>query len=110
MMKRTAAFLTGLMMITGICTGCGTAGNAVPLNAAVNTEQQSGREPEKEYAAAQMKFGTELFRRAAEKTSGSNMLISPFSVYTALAMTSNGATEHSLEEFREILGSGMEII
>ena len=109
MMKKMAAFISGLMMITGACTGCAEARTAQPLGASVNTVQQTGQEPEMEYISAQYGFGTELFKRSAAMESGENVLISPFSVYTAMAMAGNGAEGQSLEEFETVLGNGMKV-
>jgi len=109
MMKRTAAFIAGLMMITGACTGCAAPVQNTALGAELSVTREEGREPSAAYTAAQMKFGTELFKHTYSADSGRNVLVSPFSVYTALAMTSNGAAGESLESFRQLLGGGMEI-
>lgn len=109
MMKRTAAFLAGLMMITGACTGCAAPAENNAIGTELPVSREEGREPDKAYTAAQMKFGTELFRQTYAADSERNVLVSPFSVYTALAMTSNGATGDGLASFEELLGGGLSV-
>ena len=109
MMKRTAAFIAGLMMITGVCTGCAAPVQNTALGAELAVSREEGKEPDSLYTSAQMKFATELFRRTFAADSGRNVLVSPFSVYTALAMTSNGATGDGLASFEELLGGGMDV-
>lgn len=51
-------------------------------------------------------FAVRLFKESEE--SGKNTLISPFSVFCALAMTANGAKEDTLEQMESILGMTAE--
>ena len=60
-----------------------------------------------EYTDAVIDFSIELFKRA--HTAGQNSVIAPFSVYSSLAMTANGASGDTLKQFEDVLGNGMSI-
>lgn len=49
-------------------------------------------------------FSAQIFKRTYEK--GSNTLVSPFSIYTALAMLENGANAETKNEMLDMLGGG----
>ena len=109
MMKKMAAFIAGLMMITGACTGCAPQAGNTAIGTELAVSREEGKEPDSLYTSAQMKFATELFRLTFAADSDRNVLVSPFSVYTALAMTSNGATGDGLASFEELLGGGLTV-
>lgn len=60
------------------------------------------KELNKGRSEAYLDFSAELFERVYEK--GENLLISPLSVFTALAMSSKGANGQTLEEFEKLFG------
>ncbi|MBR2042761.1 MAG: serpin family protein [Clostridia bacterium] len=53
----------------------------------------------------QMSFSLKLFKNCAEAEKGNNLLISPVSVYMALAMTLNGADKDTEREMSALLGA-----
>ena len=50
-----------------------------------------------------LSFQENLFKTILQKDKGKNILISPFSIYQILALTSNGAAEETLEEMLKVL-------
>ena len=51
-------------------------------------------------------LGMKLFNALASEEAGKNMMISPLSISIAMAMVTNGATDESLDEMKEVLGFG----
>lgn len=60
------------------------------------------KELSKSRSEAYLDFSAELFERSHKK--GENLLISPLSVFTALAMSSKGANGETLKEFEKLFG------
>lgn len=60
--------------------------------------------PTQSVADASNDFGLRLYRNIAGKKPGDNQFISPISIFTALAMTSEGANNESLRAFQAFLG------
>lgn len=52
----------------------------------------------------QMNFSVDLFRETASNEKGKNVMISPFSVMTALSIVANGADGETKEELEKVLG------
>ena len=69
--------------------------------------QVETKEPDEAWIQAVADFSVELFKNG--QTTDENSLISPLSVYLALAMTANGANGETLEAFEQVLGDGMSI-
>lgn len=61
------------------------------------------------FKAADMKFSVELFKKAYDLSEEKNVLVSPLSVYPALAMTANGANKDTLAEMEKVLGGNLGI-
>lgn len=111
--KRLAS---GVMITTAALSLFACKGPAVQTQSAdlmedLNTEPIGNREADDTFRSAAANFSVELFRQSAaeEAASGSNVLISPESVLSALAMTANGADEATLMEMEEVLCGGMDI-
>ncbi len=56
----------------------------------------------KDFIKSQADFAVDLFKKTIKK--GNNSLVSPTSVYLALAMTANGADGNTLKQFETLLG------
>lgn len=86
---------------------------AVSLTDNVEPEQVEGKEPDEKFILSAADFSIELFKNSVNDAvkSGENVLISPESVMTALAMTANGASGDTLAEMEQVLsgGSGISI-
>ncbi|NOY37649.1 MAG: serpin family protein [Chlorobi bacterium] len=83
------------MVITGCSkTNPGPADGPVPLNIS---------EKSKQIISADNRFGFELFNKILKTDSSENLMISPFSVSTALSMTLNGADGQTLEDMKQVL-------
>lgn len=82
--------------------------NAGSLNLCqgVNASQKNGKEADERFILGQTEFSLELLKNTAE--ADKNVLISPYSVMQALAMTANGADGATKEEMEKVLG-GLKI-
>ena len=63
-------------------------------------------EVSKDVVKANNDLGMKLFNALASEEAGKNMMISPLSISIAMAMVTNGATDESLDEMKEVLGFG----
>ncbi len=90
--------------------GCAAIGS-VRLDNTIDVKADSGKTTDDVFAAAEMKFGIDLLKKCFDPTvSGEeNMLISPLSVSTALAMTANGADGETRAEMEKVLGNGLTL-
>lgn len=82
-----------LFRVTDLCSG-------------MEAKKVEGLEPDKEFSLSQTGVALDLLRHTADGSS--NVLISPYSVVQALAMTANGAKGDTLSEMENVLG-GMPI-
>lgn len=109
--------LTGAVLITTTalslfaCKGPAVQTQSSNLMKDLNTEPIENRESDDTFRSAAADFSIELFQQsvAKEAAAGSNVLISPESVLSALAMTANGADEATLLEMEDVLCGGMDI-
>lgn len=62
-----------------------------------------------EYSQQQMNFSIELFKACTAQTD-ENLLISPASIYSVLGMTANGASDETLDQFKNILCDNSELL
>ena len=67
----------------------------------IEPEEVTGTDADEKFVLAQTGFGLELLKRTEP---GENVLISPYSVMEALAMTANGAKGQTLKEMEDTLG------
>ena len=77
-----------------------------------NVKVAADNEVSEDIVTPQMKFSTDLLKKTFRKdpeAEEKNLLISPLSVNVALGMTANGAAGETLEEYRNVLGGGMEL-
>lgn len=117
-----AAAVTALSL-----TACGTAENGSGTGAEkdkgsgseITEASQAQSDTEPVTAAAQPpensanainSFSTELFRRCCEEKKGSNVMISPLSVYMALGMLSNAASGDTAEELTNALSGYVKVM
>lgn len=107
---------SGVMITTAALSLFSCKGPAVQTQSAdlmedLNPEPIGNREADDTFRSAAANFSVELFSQSAaeEAASGNNVLISPESVLSALAMTANGADETTLIEMENVLCGGMDI-
>ncbi len=89
-------------------TGCGR-GNADHMQAANLTDEikpktVTGADADEAFCAGQTAFSLKLMQEAL-KADPNNVLISPYSVMQALAMTANGAKGNTLAQMEQVFGS-----
>ena len=84
---------------------------SVRLDDKVDVLAEEGKVTDEDFAKAEMKFGVELLKKCFDPTKSGeeNLLISPFSISSALAMTANGADGSTKEEMEKVLGNGLTI-
>ncbi len=86
---------------------------AVSLTDDVEAEQVEEKEPDEKFILSAADFSIELFKNSVNDAvkNGQNVLISPESVMTALAMTANGAAGDTLTDMEQVLSgnSGISI-
>lgn len=73
------------------------------LTADIQSAEVEGMEADSEFISGQTKFALELLKNSVESDS-ENILISPYSVMQALAMTGNGADGETRTEMEQTLG------
>ncbi len=69
--------------------------------------KRDGREADDVFAKVYADFAMEVFCKTAD--SSGNVLVSPLSIYIALAMTANGADGETRAQMEEVLGLDMEM-
>ena len=79
------------------------------LMQAISVQKADGKQADDAFRRSQMRLAMELFASCAVKSEGENVLISPLSVQSALAMTANGASGQTLEEMERLLGGELSI-
>jgi len=105
-MKKLTALI---LLLTLMLTSC-AASNTVNLMAGIvpNVPASAESTDPTLLNEAMTDFALELFKSCS--SDGQNTLISPLSVYMALAMTSNGAVGDTLAEFETVLGSEVSLL
>lgn len=106
-MKKAALLSAVLLSLTA--AGCGnttqpTAVQTEPVTAQIEPLTFSGADYDDTFAAAQTGFALRLLQQTAAEDTGKNLLISPYSVMQALAMTANGADTDTLSQMEQTLG------
>ncbi|MCR5600203.1 MAG: hypothetical protein K6G33_05615 [Ruminococcus sp.] len=83
--------------------------NSIRLDNKINVEASEGKSTDEKFAAAEMKFGVDVLKNCFDPTTEGeeNLLISPLSLSTALAMTANGAEGKTKTEIEKLLGNGL---
>ena len=79
----------------------------VRLDNTVDVLASEGTKTDDKFAAAEMNFGVEMLKKCYDPNS--NLLISPVSVSTALAMTANGADGDTRKEMEKVLGGDITL-
>lgn len=100
-MKKLLCLLCALVLLCG----CAASGGTTELTRSLSPSVSLGQTPE-EFAAWQTDFALRLFLREAKE--GKNVLISPLSVYMALALAESGANGQTLTEMEALLGGDPE--
>ena len=84
---------------------------SIRLDNTVDVLAEKGTVTNEAFAKAEMQFGVELLKKCFDPTENGekNLLISPLSISSALAMTANGADGKTREEMEKVLGNGLSI-
>ena len=81
--------------------------NTVELTADIKPFSVQSAKPTDDFENSQIDFALSLLRKTVD--SSENVLVSPYSVAQALAMTANGADKNTLKEMMKVIGNGMDI-
>lgn len=105
-MKRIVAVLLCFVLLLSLC-GCNKGASTVNLMQGIepkSTEEYIIDDSNVMYEG-QMKFSVELFKNSSASSEKGNILISPLSVYIALAIVANGADNDTYNEMMNVLGA-----
>lgn len=108
--RATALLLCALMLASFGCIGRAKLPDAYYRKLIAEPRAKDEIElkaPDQTFSKAHADFMVELFKNSIKE--GQNLLVSPISVLTALAMTENGARGDTLIEMEDTLSSGMKI-
>jgi serpin B len=76
-------------------------GESAPIT--VNRQPTPMTEDQQAASNANGHFAIDLYRRLAEKKSGENLFLSPFSISTVLTMAAEGAVDQTLDQMLDVL-------
>ncbi|MDE6579520.1 MAG: serine protease, partial [Ruminiclostridium sp.] len=108
-MKRFKTIAASLLLTCSLAlSGC-TSVQANDLTEGITKGQAEGKAADSAFVNANMDFSLELFKNVQGKKKGENVLVSPLSVASALAMTANGADGETLAEMEKLLGGDIDI-
>lgn len=112
-LKRIAgvSLITATTLSLFACKGPALQTQSADLMKDLNAQTVEHQALDDTFRLAAADFSLDLFQQSvkAETVSGSNILISPESVLSALAMTANGADDATLTEMEDVLCGGMDI-
>ncbi len=78
----------------------------VNLTADIKSAEVEGKDADETFVNGQTDFALELLKNTVSENE--NVLVSPYSVVQALAMTGNGADGITKEEFENVIGGGID--
>jgi len=78
----------------------------VNLTADIHSAEVEGKDADEAFVNGQTDFALELFKNTVKEDK--NVLVSPYSVVQALAMTGNGADGVTKEEMENVIGGGID--
>lgn len=78
----------------------------VNLTADIKSAEVEGKDADETFVNGQTNFALELLKNTVSEKE--NVLVSPYSVVQALAMTGNGADGVTKEEFENVIGGGID--
>ena len=84
---------------------------SIRIDNTVSQAMSLGVKNDIDFATAEIKFGVDVLKKCydPEKNNTENILISPLSISSALAMTANGADGDTYEEMEKTLGNGLTL-
>ncbi|MDE6849341.1 MAG: serpin family protein, partial [Ruminococcus sp.] len=78
----------------------------INLTADIKSAEVEGKDADETFVNGQTNFALELLKNTVSENE--NVLVSPYSVVQALAMTGNGADGITKEEFENVIGGGID--
>lgn len=82
---------------------------AANLMNGISAQNVSEKKADEKFISAQMDFSMDIFKKSVKDSETENVLVSPLSVQTALAMTANGAKGETKTEMENVLAKGMSL-
>ncbi len=105
----TAALTTGCEQQDQIVGPCVTA-HAADLMEGISAGNVTGKDADDPFIQAQTAFALRLLKQECAAAQDENLLLSPYSVMQALAMTANGAAGDTRTEMETVLGSDIDTL
>lgn len=75
----------------------------------ISAQNVTEKKADEKFISAQMAFSMDVFKKSVKDSGTENVLVSPLSVQTALAMTANGAKGETKTEMENVLAKGMSL-
>ena len=109
--KMSSVIVTGLITAAVMLSACsnssGGSNNADTMDLQERSDAAENLDPR--IVQAENDFGLKLHRLLSEQDDGGNVILSPYSISTALAMAWNGSAGSTASEMSDALGwSGMD--
>ncbi len=102
--------LTALLAASLLLVSCGSLHvKAADLTVGYTPRQTEEHRLSPEFASGQTAFALSLLQKTAEARPGDNLLISPYSMMQALAMTANGAAGRTGAQMTQVLSGGQPL-
>lgn len=101
-----SAMLALVILLSTLCSCSGNKIYADDLMAGIKADKAKVRKIDDDFKNAYLKFALDIWQEARE--GDENVMISPLSIMTALAMTANGAKGDTLSQMEDVLG-GIDI-
>lgn len=108
-MKNIKYISLSLLLSGSLLLGGCVSAKAESLTDGIVKSEVKGTAPDSTFTDSEISFSLELLKNVQKENSGKNVLVSPMSVVSALAMTANGASGETLSQMEQVLGGGIAI-
>lgn len=112
--RKVLLALIGLLLLCSMGLGLTSCSTGLEIRAddlmdGISARSVNGKETDEAFVKAQTELALKLFKASARENKNENVLISPLSIYIALAMATNGANGETLAEMEALLGGDIPI-
>lgn len=101
-----SSMLAAVILLSTLCSCSGSKVYADDLMAQIKADKAKTRKIDNTFMSAYSEFAFDIYQKVREDSE--NIMISPLSIMTALAMTANGANGETLSQMEDVLG-GIDI-
>ncbi len=112
--RKVLLALISLLLLCSMALGLTSCSTGLEIRAddlmdGISARSVNGKETDEAFVKAQTELALKLFKASARENKNENVLISPLSIYIALAMATNGANGETLAEMEALLGGDIPI-